>query len=113
MRRGSQVPPTVRADVLRRDRGCLGARLPGTCSGGLELHHLTNRSQGRDDTPDNLLTLCSAHHRWVTENPAEATERGFSVPGWVHDDPDLWLVAIDWAFTRRCNATYTQPPWNI
>jgi len=77
----------------------------------MEVHHLTNRSQGRDDTLDNLIGLCSAHHRWVTEHPEEAANRGFSIPGWVHDDADLWVTAIDWAWAQRFYAVPAVPPW--
>lgn len=31
-----------------------------------ELHHLVPRSLGGDDVADNLVPLCSKHHRWVT-----------------------------------------------
>lgn len=30
--------------------------------GRAEVHHLRRRSQGGDDTPDNCLSLCAAHH---------------------------------------------------
>ena len=109
--RGAQIAPDVRTAVVRRDGGCVGARLPDTCSGGLELHHLTNRSQGRDDSPENLICLCSGHHGWVTRNPEAATLRGFSIPGWVHDDPELWIIATDWAWTQRVYAIPGTPPW--
>ena len=56
------VPPALRRRVMRRDHGrCV---VPG-CSHGtfLDVHHLSLRSEGGADTFDNLVTLCSAHHR--------------------------------------------------
>lgn len=34
----------------------------GECSGGLDVHHITNKGAGGNDTPDNLVTLCRKHH---------------------------------------------------
>lgn len=62
----------MRLDVLVRDNGCIGfGRLPGDCSGGLELDHV--RASGgmgmkSRTEPDNLVSLCGAHHRYKTAN---------------------------------------------
>jgi hypothetical protein len=56
------IPPAVRRLVLRRDQGrCV---VPG-CRHTIhvDLHHLEARSQGGQHDPDNLITLCGAHHR--------------------------------------------------
>jgi hypothetical protein len=56
------VPPSVRRSVLRRDRhrcqvpGCRHATF-------VDLHHIQAREEGGDHEPENLLTLCGAHHR--------------------------------------------------
>ena len=61
MRRKSPtpIPAKIRFQVLARDgyrcRWCRSA-------GPLELHHVRKRSQGRDDKPENLLTLCRFCH---------------------------------------------------
>jgi hypothetical protein len=58
------VPPAVRRLVLRRDHGqCV---FPG-CRHGvfLDIHHIEYRSQGGDHDPDNLVTICAAHHRAI------------------------------------------------
>lgn len=34
--------------------------------GRIELHHLVPRSMGGDDVEDNLVSLCTAHHDFVT-----------------------------------------------
>jgi hypothetical protein len=56
------VPPTVRRAVLRRDQhrcqvpGCRHATF-------VDVHHIQARESGGAHEPENLLTLCSAHHR--------------------------------------------------
>jgi hypothetical protein len=58
------VPPAVRRLVLRRDHGqCV---FPG-CRHGVfvDIHHIDYRSQGGDHDPDNLVTICAAHHRAI------------------------------------------------
>jgi len=61
------VPPAVRRLVLRRDGGkCV---VPGCRHGRfVDIHHIEHRADGGDHHPDNLVTLCAAHHR--------ATHRG-------------------------------------
>ncbi len=56
------VPPRIRRAVLRRDQrrcvvpGCRNARF-------LDIHHIELRSEGGGNDPENLVTLCGAHHR--------------------------------------------------
>ena len=57
-RRG--IPAAVRHQVNLRDRGKCGVC---QSSRWLEFHHRTPVSRGGPDTPENLVTLCSAHHR--------------------------------------------------
>jgi hypothetical protein len=61
--RASQtIPPAIRRTVLQRDHhrcqvpGCRHATF-------VDVHHLRARSDGGGHEPDNLLTLCGAHHR--------------------------------------------------
>jgi hypothetical protein len=61
--RASQtIPPAVRRTVLQRDHhrcqvpGCRHATF-------VDVHHLRARADGGDHSPENLLTLCGAHHR--------------------------------------------------
>ena len=65
--RGTQIPPSVRALVKARDQGCVGPRvgMDRECFGQLELDHV--RASGglglkSSSSPDNLVTLCGAHH---------------------------------------------------
>jgi len=58
------VPPAVRRLVLRRDhRRCV---VPG-CKHAtwLDVHHIEARAEGGKHEPDNLITLCTAHHRAI------------------------------------------------
>lgn len=71
--KGTQIPPQLRILVLERDRICVGAQvgMPGDCYGALELDHV-RASHGigmkSRTEPDNLVALCSTHHRVKTEN---------------------------------------------
>lgn len=74
--RGTVIPPALRLAVLNRDNGCVGrGRLPGECSGSLELDHV-RASHGigmkSRTEADNLVALCGAHHRWKTSFGREA-----------------------------------------
>jgi len=79
-------PPSVRRQVLRRDRGsCV---VPG-CKHGtfLDVHHIRPREEGGDHHPDGLVTLCAAHHkavhegRIVIEGRAQNASRSFTPTG--------------------------------
>ena len=61
--RASQtIPPAVRRAVLLRDRHC--CQVPGCRHATfVDVHHLRAREDGGNHEPDNLLTLCGAHHR--------------------------------------------------
>ncbi|HYJ09178.1 MAG TPA: HNH endonuclease, partial [Polyangiaceae bacterium] len=61
-RAAQDVPPSVRRLVLRRDHGrCV---VPGCRHvAWLDVHHLQPRADGGGHNPDNLITLCGAHHR--------------------------------------------------
>jgi 5-methylcytosine-specific restriction endonuclease McrA len=56
------IPPARRREVLHRDRqrcvvpGCRHATF-------LDVHHIQPREEGGHHEADNLVTLCSAHHR--------------------------------------------------
>ena len=61
------VPPALRRAVLLRDRHACS--VPGcTNTHYVDVHHIRPRSEGGNNTRENLITLCSAHHR--------ATHRG-------------------------------------
>ena len=66
-RRASQtVPPAVRRQVTRRDRG--RCRVPGCRNHRyVDVHHIRLRSEGGDHDPRRLILLCGAHHARVHE----------------------------------------------
>jgi hypothetical protein len=77
-RKRSAVPLDVRNEVFLRDQDCRARRLVPElrCWGRLDPHHTLRKSQGGEDTVDNLITLCRAHHDWVHGNPTTSLELG-------------------------------------
>ncbi len=69
-RRNRTIPPALRRALRSRDHGC---RFPGcTHTKFLHAHHIRHWARGGPTTLDNLVQLCSYHHRLVHEG-------GFSV----------------------------------
>jgi hypothetical protein len=59
--------------ALERDGyRCVICRASGANSAGVESHHVTPRSAGGEDVPENLCSLCRAHHEQVTNPPSAA-----------------------------------------
>jgi hypothetical protein len=58
------IPPALRRGVLRRDEG--RCRVAG-CQHAtfVDVHHLVPRAGGGGHSSENLVTLCSAHHRAI------------------------------------------------
>jgi hypothetical protein len=58
------IPPALRRAVLRRDEG--HCQVPG-CRHAVftDVHHLRLRSEGGVNSLENLVTLCSSHHRAI------------------------------------------------
>jgi hypothetical protein len=56
------IPPSTRRLVHHRDAG--RCRVPG-CRHAVytDVHHIDPRAAGGSNAPENLITLCSAHHR--------------------------------------------------
>jgi 5-methylcytosine-specific restriction endonuclease McrA len=56
------VAPALRRAVLLRDRQC--CRVSG-CKNShfVDVHHIRPRAEGGRNTSDNLITLCTSHHR--------------------------------------------------
>jgi hypothetical protein len=71
-RRTRNVSPSLRRALLIRDRGC---RFPG-CPNHLYVHahHIVHWVDGGATTADNLVLLCSTHHRLLHEG-------GFRIEG--------------------------------
>ena len=64
-----RLPNAVLHEVNRRDAGKCQALLPNgqVCQTRtwVQIHHLKPRAHGGPNTPENLVTLCSAHHRFA------------------------------------------------
>ncbi len=68
-RRQRTVPTAIRRALHARDRHC---SFPGcTHTRFLEAHHVKHWSQGGETSMDNLVLLCSRHHRLVHEGGYE------------------------------------------
>jgi hypothetical protein len=64
-RRTRTIPPSLRRAVRSRDGGC---RFPGcTHERFLHAHHIQHWARGGPTTLENLVQLCSYHHRLVHE----------------------------------------------
>jgi hypothetical protein len=64
-RRTRAIPPALRRALRSRDRGC---RFPGcTHSRHLHAHHIRHWAHGGPTEVENLVQLCSYHHRLVHE----------------------------------------------
>ncbi len=79
-RRTRAIPPALRRALRSRDQGC---RFPGcTHSRYLHAHHIEHWARGGATEIDNLLELCSHHHRLVHEG-------GFTVTGRAGGEPEF------------------------
>ena len=63
-RKSRTVPPSLRRALDARDKGC---RFPGCQCRYTEAHHIRHWAQGGETRLDNLLLLCSRHHRALHE----------------------------------------------
>jgi 5-methylcytosine-specific restriction endonuclease McrA len=65
--RREPMDPDLRDAVLRRDGHSCQLRhlVEHDCRGEPHVHHIRLRSQGGEDSMDNLVTLCPDAHDWV------------------------------------------------
>jgi hypothetical protein len=79
------IPPAVRRAVLVRDqRRC---RVPGcTHAAFVDVHHIQPRAEGGRHDPDNLITLCSAHHRASHRGELFIEAHPYGAPTFRHAD---------------------------
>lgn len=74
-----RIPDEVKVAVRARAGGCCEAqpyRPTLACSGRFEFHHRLRRSQGGEDTVENLLYVCSTHHAHIHAWPEWARQNG-------------------------------------
>lgn len=71
--------PKLLAEVTRQP--CLACgRTPS------DPHHVTTRKAGGEDTPENVMPLCRAHHtEWHASGPGRMTEKYARVLKWLQD----------------------------
>lgn len=67
-------PVSVAAIIVRSGGSCERCK----SRAGSEPHHIRARSQGRDDSPENLRWLCHECHSWATNHPRAAHFEGVS-----------------------------------
>jgi hypothetical protein len=73
-RRTRTIPPALRRALRARDHGC---RYPGcTHRRFLHAHHIRHWARGGPTAIDNLLQLCSYHHRLIHEGGYTVTRAG-------------------------------------
>jgi 5-methylcytosine-specific restriction endonuclease McrA len=63
-RRTRTIPPSLRRALEARDRGC---RFPGCGLRFTDAHHVKHWANGGETALENLVLLCSHHHRLVHE----------------------------------------------
>lgn len=100
------VPPALRRALLVRDGGC---RFPGCRNHRwVDAHHIQHWVDGGRTRRDNLVLLCSAHHRLVHEGgfkvSGDATNLRFARP-----DGSI-IVAAPMACSTRAPLPTAKPP---
>ena len=88
------IPPAMRRAVLRRDHHC--CCVPG-CRNALfpDLHHIDLSSEGGPNDPDNLITLCGAHHRAAHRGQLIVTGRVSTGVRFAHADGSSYGQALE------------------
>lgn len=91
-RKSRSIPPAIRRALRVRDKGC---RFPGcTHKRFTHAHHIQHWSDGGETKLDNLVTLCSSHHRLVHEGGFSVTSTGKNEFRFLKPD-QTWLPAND------------------
>ncbi len=102
------IPPSTREKVLIRDHG--KCQVPGCRSRShLELHHIQYRSDGGTHDPDNLVTLCWAHHSMVHKDVIQLSraESGeLEVARDSQDGPALGVLMNIWMDRAEIDHAY-------
>lgn len=72
------VAKDIYAQVLARDGGCVARGLVPevSCAGRIDPHHALMRSQGGQDTLEDMIAVCRRHHDWIHNHPARSYELG-------------------------------------
>jgi hypothetical protein len=79
-RRTRTIPPSLRRALEARDQGC---RFPGCGLRFTDAHHVKHWADGGETALDNLVLLCSHHHRLVHEDGWSVEWWGVSLPAFI------------------------------
>jgi hypothetical protein len=83
----------VRRAVLARDRQ--RCRVPGRTHGALlDIHHVRPLSEGGRHDPENLVTLCGAHHRAIHRGGLFLSPNRDGIPTFRHADGSAYGHAV-------------------
>ena len=79
------IPPRIRRAVFYRDGG--KCRVPG-CRHAVftEVHHIVLRDEAGTHSPENLVTLCGAHHRRIHKGKLTVTGSASAHLQFTHAD---------------------------
>ena len=68
-------------------------------AGVMHRHHRKLRSQGGDDSEQNIMLVSPEQHRWIHDNPAASYARGWLVKSW--QDPAEVPVTGTWPIRKE------------
>ncbi len=80
-RKTRTIPPSLRRALEARDRGC---RFPGCGLRFTDAHHIKHWADGGETKLENLLLLCSHHHRLVHEE-------GWTIEWWGKEKMPVFI----------------------
>jgi hypothetical protein len=114
-RRTRSIPPSLRRALQARDGGC---QFPG-CTHRLYLHahHIHHWAHGGPTAAENLVLLCSAHHRLVHEGGFAVSRTSQSLEfrdprGRRLDQSPAPAPAADWAWDDGIDGDTNLPQWD-
>jgi len=92
-RAAQTIPPRIRRAVFHRDGG--KCRVPG-CRHAVftDVHHIVLRSERGTHSPENLVTLCAAHHHRIHEGKLTVTGSASSHLQFTHADGTCYGGAV-------------------
>jgi len=93
------IPPAVRRSVLVRDEG--QCQVPGCRhQRHLDLHHIRHRSKGGGHVPDNLVTVCSAHHDLLHRDVLRVTKNQDGTLTWKNGSGEPLALILKMGIDR-------------
>lgn len=93
-RRPEPIDPVTRRKLLERAGG-LDEVTGEPLMSPPDIHHRKKKSQGRDDSPSNLLVVSRRTHNRLGQHEAFARENGFVVDSWRSPADVALLLHMD------------------